>query len=300
MIIGQSGSVLRLLAWQWRFLLLATGAAAAVTLLYMETDHRWFVLPTMPAVVVGAALGIFVSFRTNSSYDRWWEGRKLWGRLVNTSRHLAIEAHRYVPDAQADTRNHIIHRHIAYVHTLRAVLRGQDPLADDNVVRYLTEEEQTALTGSTNHCARLLDMQMADVVALEKDGVIDAFRTQSLDESVRHLLDIQGGCERIKKTPLPRIYGFFAERMIQWFSALLPCAMVVTLEWITIPVTVLVAFGFKMISETGRVLEDPFNMYWNALPLSTMSRAIERNLLEIAGETDLPEPWPPLNKTVIM
>lgn len=95
MIVGTRGSVLRLLAWQWRFLLLATISSLLITTVYVEYDQDWVVLPQLPAVVVGAALGIFVSFRTNSSYDRWWEGRKLWGRLVNTSRHMAIEATHY-------------------------------------------------------------------------------------------------------------------------------------------------------------------------------------------------------------
>lgn len=280
--------------------MLATGSSLFITVAYLEYDVHWLVLPQLPAVVVGAALGIFVSFRTNSSYDRWWEGRKLWGRLVNTSRHMAIEATHYIPNEAAAIRERVVRRHIAYVHTLRAVLRTQEPLEDDNVTSYLDDEALVALRGSSNHCARILTLQMADFVAMEKAGHIDAFRTQTFDETVRHLLDIQGGCERIKKTPLPRIYTFFAENMILWFSMLLPCALVTTLDWLTIPVTVLVAFGFKMISETGRVLEDPFNMFWNALPLSTLSRMIEINCLEIAGADELPEPWPPLSDYVIM
>jgi ion channel-forming bestrophin family protein len=92
----------------------------------------WLRLPTLPVAVIGGALGNFVSFRTNSRYDRWWEGRKLWGRLVNTSRLLSLQLMRYAsPDAVAASR--VVRRHIAYVHTLRCLLREQDPLNDERV-----------------------------------------------------------------------------------------------------------------------------------------------------------------------
>ncbi len=300
MIISERGSVLRLIAWQWRGVLAATVAASIVVVLYQVLGQRWLVLPAVPLAVTGAALGIFCSFRTNSCYDRWWEGRKLWGRLINTSRHFAIESRRYLGAAHEPERQRLVRRHIAYVHTLRTLLREQDPLADDLVLQYLEQGDRVLLEGSTNHTARILDMQMDDLIRLNEAGVIDDFRLQSFDESIRHLLDIQGGCERIKKTPLPRGYGFIADRMISWFSYLLPCALVESLGWLSIPVSVLTVLCFRLISETGRVLEDPFTMYWNGLPLSALSRTIEMNLLEILGETEIPEPWRPDPPGVLM
>jgi len=263
-------------------------------------EFTWLELPAIPLAVTGAALGIFCSFRTNSCYDRWWEGRKLWGRLINTSRHFAIECRGYLDPTHEGDRQQLVRRHISYVHCLRAILREQDPLADEDVLTYLNEEERVALQGSSNHTARLLDLQMTHLIRLNREGMIDDFRLQSFDESIRHLLDIQGGCERIKKTPLPRGYGFIADRMVLWFSYLLPCAIVKPLGWVTIPVSVLTVLCFRLISETGRVLEDPFNMYWNALPLGALSRTIEINLLELLGETDLPEPVRPNPPHVLM
>ena len=130
--------------------------------------------------------------------------------------------------------------------------------------------------------------------------MLNDFRLSDFDETIRHLLDIQGGCERIKKTPLPRAYGFFSERMIQWFSVLFPCSIVGHLGWGTIFISFLVSFCFKLISETGRVLEDPFNMYYNALPLGALSRTIEVNLLELMGEEDLPEMIKPTANGILM
>lgn len=300
MIVREGGSVLRLIVWQWKFVLLSFVSATLVTVGYMHFDFHWLRLPAMPLAVVGAALGIFVSFRTNSCYQRWWEARKLWGRLINTSRHLSVQALHYIGDDKKAERTRILRRHIAYVHTLRCLLREQAPLDDEVVPAYLQPQERAAYRGSSNMTARLLDAQMADLVALNTVGAIDDFRLQGFDQSVRQLLDIQGGCERIKKTPLPRAYGFISERMIQTFSVLFPCALVAELGWATIGISMLVAFCFKLISETGRVLDDPFTMFWNGLPLMALSRTIEVNLLELMGEADLPPMIQPTKYGVLM
>ncbi|MCP4504453.1 MAG: hypothetical protein GY822_31470 [Deltaproteobacteria bacterium] len=300
MLISTSGSVLGLLRWQWKFVLLATVAATLVTSCHVLLGWEWMRLPSLPLAVVGASLGIFVSFRTNSSYDRWWEGRKLWGRMINTSRHVAIQAKNYFGDDEK-MRETFIRRHIAYVHVFRTLLRGQAPLEDEDVLKYLDDDDKKDIVGNSNMTAFLLERQFSVICEANNAGNLNEFRLSDMDESLRHFLDIQGGCERIKKTPLPRAYGFIAERLIQWFSVLFPAGLVVDLGWATIPVAVLVAFCFKMISETGRVLEDPFNLFWNALPLHNISRTIEINLLEILGDDDLPAPIGPIgNGNVLM
>lgn len=301
MIIGTQASVVRLLLWQWRNITLSMVLSVAVVTAYEILGWKWLEIPTLPAVVVGAALGIFVSFRTNSAYDRWWEGRKLWGRLINTSRHITIQALRYIPQhSHATSIRRIVTRHVVYVNTLRCLLRLEDPLKDEDVGRHLVDGEREQLEGSSNMTARLLDFQLRDLTELNRGGVVDNFRLRSFDESIRELLDIQGGCERIKKTPLPRIYSFMSERMVQWFGALFPCALVQEMSWGAIPVSILVTLGFKLISETGRVLEDPFSTFWNGLPLSNMSRMIEINLLELLGDENLPEPTQPNPPHVLM
>ena len=141
---------------------------------------------------------------------------------------------------------------------------------------------------------------MRTFVRLNTEGQLDDFRLQMADQTIRKLLDVQGGCERIKKTPLPRVYGWMSERIIQWFGALLPTALVSELHWAAIPVSMLVLLCFQLISETGRILEDPFTLFWNGLPLSSMSRTIEINLLDLLGESDLPEPWKPHPPHVLM
>jgi putative membrane protein len=102
------------------------------------------------------------------------------------------------------------------------------------------------------------------------------------------LLDAQGGCERIKKTPFPRGYAFISERLVVAFGMLLPFAMVKDLGWVAVPINLLVCGAFALISEAGRVLEDPFTMFYNGLPLAAISTTIELNLRQRLGELDVP------------
>jgi putative membrane protein len=288
MFVDYRGSIWGLLSWQWRPIAVFVLAAVAVVLAdeYGHVSHLR--IAPLPLAVVGGAIGIFVSFRTNSGYDRWWEGRKLWGRLVNLSRHFTSQVLAYLPDSEAELQTQLVRRHVAYVHTLRCLLRGQDPLTDADVCAFLSADDRAAITGQSNLTHALLHRQLSDLVQLAGRDVIDPLRLQSFDETLAGLLDVQGGCERIQKTPFPRGYGFIADRLILAYGLLLPLAMVGDLGWMTVPLSVLVNIAFTLISEVGRVLETPFTMFWPALPLSALSKTIEINLRDRLGDTTVP------------
>lgn len=304
MLIAEKGSLRGLLAWQWKKVLIFTITAVLTVVLYHYVGLSWMVLPAVPLAVAGGALGIFVSFRTNSAYDRWWEGRKLWGRMINTSRHISSQIVAYLPDDHPD-REGMVRRHIAYVHSLRSLLRGNKrrpesvqgtpnhPLEDPHVLKHLTDAEKEQLKTESNITHALLHIQLERAHKAFKDGHIDGLQLQGFDESIRHLLDIQGGCERINKTPMPRGYGFIAEQLIIAFGVLFPAVIVAELWWVTVPINILVCLAFALISEAGRVLEDPFTEFYNGLPLTTISVMIERNLLHRLGADDVPDPAPP-------
>lgn len=285
MMVSNRGSVLRLLMWQWKNSALIVSASTLVVLLHSVAGLTWLALPTVPVAVIGGALGIFVSFRTNSAYDRWWEGRKLWGRMINTSRHFGMQVVAYLAkdDGEPSTQQKtLVRRHEAYVHALRCLLRTQDPFEDPDFKRTLPDESDP-LRAQSNLTHALLARQLEALTALHDAGEVDAFRLSDFDESLRHLLDIQGGCERIKKTPMPRGYGFIAERLILAFAFLFPLSIVAALGWGAVPISLLVCLAFALISEAGRVLEDPFTMFYNGLPLSQISRMIEANLEDRLG-----------------
>lgn len=295
MIVGTRGSILGTLQWQARSVALFTISAAVAVVLRHYVGWHWLELPATPIAVVGGGLGIFVSFRTNAAYNRWWEGRQLWGRLINASRMWATQVLAYLPRAEGGAptalQERLVLLHVVYVNILRCLLRKQSPWVDAEVVRYAREEERERWARETNATHAVLhEMQMA--IAAEADaGRLDERRLQSMDGTIMIFLDCQGGCERIKKTPMPRGYGFFAEQLIRTYSLLFPLVVAEELMWATVPINVLVCLAFLMISEVGRVLEDPFTMFWNGLPMSSMCRTIENNLRQRIGATDLREEW---------
>lgn len=244
------------------------------------------VFPSFALAVIGGALGIFVSFRSNSAYQRWWEGRKLWGRLINTSRHICTQAIAYLPSELAQE---LVYRQITYVHALRCVLRGESLHQDQHLLRSVGSDELEGIQNATNPNHLLLTTQMKRFVSWHKEGVLTEFWVSDLDNSIRQLLDIQGGCERIKKTPFPPAYGFLATQLTTLYSMLLPLCLVNELGWWIIPVNTLICMAFQMINEVGRVLENPFEDIFPALPLSAMSLTIERDLRQALGEVDLPD-----------
>jgi ion channel-forming bestrophin family protein len=308
MFVTFRGSVLGMLRWQWKSVLHFLVASSTVVVLDHFYESHLLKLPTLPLVVVGAAVGIFTSFRTNACYDRWWEGRKLWGRLVNTSRHLCTQVLTFLPSAEIQAtelgptsqQRRIVHRHIAYVHSLRILMRKQDLKSDREFLLMVPEQEREAVIASSNPTHALLHAQEREFAALANEGKISEIRLQSLDASIAQLLDIQGGCERIKNTPFPRSYGWIAERLVWAYSVLFPMAVVEEMGWVTIPLTLLVCLSFSMINETGRILEDPFTLFWPALPLSALSRTIEVNLRERLSETGLPPLLGPDKRGILM
>ncbi|MEE2643646.1 MAG: bestrophin family ion channel, partial [Myxococcota bacterium] len=218
--------------WQRPTALWCIGTSAIIAALDFYELLGALKLPSFPLAVIGGALGIFVSFRTNSAYQRWWEGRKLWGRMINTSRHITSQAITYLPEEQATLT---VHRHAAYVHALRCGLRDEDPHQDPHFCRNLDEESRVTFQGATNLNHALLLAQLKDFVQLLREKKISDFFLSDLDESLRHLLDIQGGCERIKKTPFPPLYGHLAARLTQLYAVLFPLCLVKDIGWFVIP-----------------------------------------------------------------
>jgi putative membrane protein len=291
MMVSNRGSFVNVLLWQWRYCCIFLGAGAVAWLAHDVAGHKNLVLPAPPAAILGAALGIFASFRANAAYARWWEGRQLWGKLTNASRMLASQVGAYVDDEAL--RHRVLLRHVLWVHVLRVQLRDDDVFADDHVKRVaadlgldLASDVATAMKAEPSLAHALLDENLK---ALASCG-LDPQRLHSVDTTIATLLDVQGGSERLKRTPMPRSYGFFVERLMVIFSFLFPFAIVEQLSWVTMPVNLVVCLGFTLISETGRVLEDPFTHFYNSLPLTNMSVNIERNVRQRVGTRGQPLP----------
>ena len=274
-------SLLRLILWQRRNIAILASLTTLVVIAEQLTGSVAGRLPDVPIAVLGSAIGIFVSFRTNSAYDRWWEARKLWGQLVNTSRHFCAEVVSYLGQHPACAS--LVLRQALYAHVLRCELSDESLQEDHDVQRTEAEAHEDLARMSTGAATALLRKQLSELASLARDGEIDGLQLSSLDRSLAILLDVQGGCERIRNTPLPPGYGYIAEMQIRAYALILPLAIADDLHWLALPVSLYVCLALKLISEVGRVLEDPFTHSWEALPLLSLCRVIERDLREALG-----------------
>jgi ion channel-forming bestrophin family protein len=288
----------------WARVAFATGLAVVLT----AANLTWGVLKTnltpLPFTLIAVALGIFLGFRNNTSYDRFWEGRKLWGALVNISRSLARQNLTHVGGAgaentreSADLRRLWAHRQvkrqIAYVHLLRHHLRGEDTL--NELGDWLTADEIARLVGERNRPIAVVQWLGEAQQEVYSRGWITDVQYALLDQSLVEMLAIQGGCERIKATPIPFSYSVLIHRIVAVYCLALPFGIVETVGHFTPLVVALISYAFYGLDAVGDEIEDPFGLDPSDLPLSAISRTIEVNLRQRLGDTALPPFHEPVN-----
>lgn len=293
MVIGDKlpwGVILRLHA-PW--LGMTTVVALLAELLQLEFNLKFPVTP-VPFQIAGVALAIFLGFRNNSAYDRWWEGRKLWGGIVNQSRTFARQLLTLVVTPEAERaelttfQKRVIYRHLAWTQALKQQLRGLDVFAE--IAPYLSAEEQAAAPAQKNVAAWLIHLQGKELAEASRRGWISEFRLEMVDRSLTELIAMQGGCERIKSTPVPTAYRVFTHHFTRVYVVILPLGLLDHLELAALPVLVGLSLAFLVLETLGRILEDPFTMTPNALALNAICRNVEINLRQQLGETELPPP----------
>lgn len=281
-------------------LLVVLGVALAVTFLENHFHFLKTTITVVPFSLVGVALGIFLGFRNNASYDRFWEGRKLWGSLVNASRNLARQSRLYLRPAPGEdtaaipaAARAVVHRTIAFVHALRMHLRGG--IDWQELSRYLPEPEIEHLKQHQNVPNEILAGTSRVLGAAHAAGQVHDYHLPALDQTVAQLTDIQGGCERIRNTPIPFSYTVLIHRSVAIYCFGLPFGLVDAIGNWTPVVAVIVAYAFLGLDAVGDEIEEPFGTDPNDLPLSTLSRTIEINLRQSLGETELPRAFEPVD-----
>lgn len=251
-----------------------------------------YTLSITPFALVGVALGVFLGFRNNASYDRFWEGRKLWGALVNTTRSLARQTTNFIVNDDDSAKvtalqREIVRKTIGYVHALRHLLRDSDDTVD--VEPFLTEEEMLRIAPHKNRPIFIIRLLGERIRWAWQQGWIDKFHLTILEGSLGSLTDIQGGCERIKNTPIPFAYSVLIHRMVAVYCFALPFGIVQELHVMTPVVVLFIAYAFLGLDEIGDEIEAPFDLEPQDLPLTALCRTIEINLLQHIDESDVPE-----------
>ncbi|MBF0658901.1 hypothetical protein I6E84_03510 [Psychrobacter sp. SCQQ22] len=249
-----------------------------------------------PFTLLGIALSLFLGFRNNASYQRWWEARGLWGQLVYDSRSFARQVLSFVDDdteAGRDAQRSMIHLTIAFSHAVRHRLRGTSPWQDvDPFVAATYHDSMRQSRNLPNYLMRLLGKQLGDV---RRQQLSSELMVQNMDERLTSMTIVLAACERIHYTPLPFAYMLLVHRTTYLYCITLPFGLVASLGWATPLICAVIAYTFFGLDALSEELEEPFGFASNQLPLMALSRTIEINLLEAMGETDLPPEIAPIN-----
>jgi putative membrane protein len=270
--------------------------AALVTEVHLGAHIPNIGIEITPFEVAGGVLSLLLVLRTNAGNERWWEGRKLWGGIVNQSRNLVVAALSYGP-ADPAWRWRIARLTAAFAHASRRSLRGERSPTPPELVALLGPDEARRIA-SAEHMpsavSRLIGESVRD--ARERLG-LDGFGQLQIDEQRASLIDHIGGCERILKSPLPLAYRIETRRILILFLASLPFALVERIGWLTPLVTVLVALPMLSIDKIANELQFPFDTSsLNHLPLDDICATIERNVLALvppSGSMGHGQPPPP-------
>lgn len=259
---------------------------AALSVVIVAAHELWPdhvpVFAGAPFALLGIALSVFLGFRNNVCYDRWWEARRQWGELIAATRTLA----RQTLVLEEGQRAELLRLAIAFTHALGESLRPQT--ATGAAEPFLTEAERGSVAGGPNRPDAIARLMAVRLSALRRDGAIGDIPWQTLDQTLARMGLVQAASERIRSTPIPFAYTLLLHRTAYLFCFLLPFGFADTLGWVTPVATALVAYAFFGLDALGNELEDPFDDNQHGVPLAAMARTIEINLRDALGETDLP------------
>jgi putative membrane protein len=228
---------------------------------------------SMMHTTVGFVLSLLLAYRTNTAYDRWWEGRKLWGSLVNNSRNLALKLSAILND---EKDKHFFRRLIpGYASIL------QKHLANEESAKVLFDDLDLEIDHHKhrpNQVAKIIFKKAND---LYKTGKITGEQLIILNSELQSFTDVCGACERIKNTPIPYSYSAFIKKFIFFYIMTLPYAFVFSLGYYVIPVVVFIFYVLASLELIAEEIEDPFGGDANDLPTAKIANNIKKHIEEL-------------------
>lgn len=246
--------------------------AIAVSVAYHY--HQDVAISDKPHQLLGPALSLLLVFRTNAANDRYWEGRRLWGGVVNSTRNLRRKAQAMLGSEPA-TVARLVEWTIAFTWAMRAHLIEAKALGP---ATGLSAEDQARALAASHVPVFVAGELTAIVVDAHRRGALTDFQQQQLDADIQALIDHLGGCERIDQTPLPFPYAVHLRRALLLYCVSLPFALVSLFHEWTVVVALIVAYVLMGIEEIGSEIEGPFGTRVNDLPLDTICTRLEANL----------------------
>jgi len=251
---------------------------ALIAWLENEVYHATFRNTTVVHTLIGFVLSMMLIFRTNTAYERWWEGRKLWGSFVNNSRNLALKLNALLPESATEQRamfRALVHN---FIHASKEHLRhGVDvkklPAAGGYDAAYFSKGGHVP--------NQVLKALFVEAYRLHTSGVISGEQLIVLNAELQSFADNLGACERIKKTPIPYAYSLFLKKIIFIYVFTMPIGFVLDYGYWAVPVVTFVFYAFASIEVIAEEIEDPFGTEANDLPTDSISETIRSNLHDI-------------------
>ncbi|HPM31102.1 MAG TPA: bestrophin family protein [Chryseolinea sp.] len=228
--------------------------------------------------LLGIVLGLFLVFRTNSAYERWWEGRKMWGGIVNSTRNLALKLNAYLGTEHQSEREWFSRMIPNFVFAMKEHLRSGVMIGELDIPEKEFFDELKLVKHKPNKISSGL-YKRVNQLYLNKTFTGD--QLINLDKELKDFIDIIGACERIKSTPIPYSYSMFIKKFIFIYLVTLPFGFVSTFGYVTIPIVILISFILLSVELIAEEIEDPFGKDVNDLPTDELAGRIKDNIKEI-------------------
>ncbi|RFM26117.1 bestrophin family protein [Deminuibacter soli] len=282
--------VLGKIRYELLIILVYTGIIA---FLYEDYHIKHFTIPLAVPMILGTVLSLLLAFRSNQSYDRWWEARIIWGAIVNDSRTLTRQLLSFTGNGNVEEpvevwRRKFIHRQIAWCYSLGQSLRRKDAL--QGLDRLLSKKELEHLKHYDNKPSAILDLHGRDLVALLQNGWVNEYQQVALDSTLTRLCDSMGKSERIKNTVFPATYSMYIHFAMLFFIVLLPFGFLEVFGYVTIPMVTMIAASFLLIEKMAIHLQDPFENKPTDTPVTTIARGIEKDLKQLLRDQQVTLP----------
>lgn len=265
--------------------------AVAVKYIYHAGYVDLSTITMAPFAVFGIALSLFLGFRNNASYDRWWEARKHWGQLVSDVRSLGRTTETLIGAENAE-RKGLLKDALAFSHFLRGSLRKTS--ATEEAARFVGKEIAEQAAATANPADYMLRRMGQRLGRLYRAGDIDTMGLRMLDERLSEIAAVQAANERIANTPLPFAYSLLVHRTAYMYCFLVPFGLASTVGWLSPLLAVVVTYVFFGLDALSEELENPYGCEQNDLPLNALCRVNEISVAEALGE-EPPEALAPVN-----
>ena len=271
----------------------------AVTWADFQFHLEIYNFPITIVAVLGTVIGLILAFRTNSSYDRWWEARKLWGSIVNDSRTLVRQLCTFLPEVNSGQPSDILrqasYRQAAWCYALGRSLHGQEACQD--IAALIAVDELRTYTNVRNVPNAILLRQACQLRQAYNAGHLDSYQFVELERTLLRLTNWMGGCERIRNTTFPTSYSRMVTGMVYLFVFFLPFSLFNVPSPALLFTSLSISVALLLIDRVAVYLQDPFSNRPSGTPVLSLSRTVEINIRQMLNEHDVPELPKPVEGT---